>query len=161
MRVTCSSLAERLECCGGTGSDPETLIPRACDLLEGCTEFPGIEPDALRDRLLAGYRHILVDEYQDIDADQYRLISTLAGRTPEDAKLTLLAVGNDDQNIYGFRDAKVGYIHRFRQDYQAGEAPMPAAQILELCYETLAEQRPDRCRVGTSDVPLVEIRLRR
>jgi len=119
MRLTGSSFAERLERGGDTGPDLETLIPRACDLLEGCTEVPGIEPDALRDRLLAGYRHILVDEYQDIDADQYRLISALAGRTREDAKLTLLAVGDDDQTIYAFRGANVEYIHRFRQDYHA------------------------------------------
>ena len=82
LRLIGGSLAERA---GGPrrgrNADLETLIPRACDLLEGRTQVPGIEPDALRDRLLAGYRHILVDEYQDIDADQYRLISALAGRT--------------------------------------------------------------------------------
>jgi len=119
MRLTGCSFAERLEGRADVGADLETLIPRACDLLEGRTEIPGIEPDALRDRLLAGYRHILVDEYQDIDADQYRLISAVAGRTREEGKLTLLAVGDDDQNIYGFRGANVAYIHRFREDYQA------------------------------------------
>ena len=80
MRLTGSSFAERLEHGGDAEADLATLIPRACNLLEGRVEVPGIEPDALRDRLLAGYRHILVDEYQDIDADQYRLISALAGR---------------------------------------------------------------------------------
>ena len=119
MRLTGCSLAERLEHGGEAGTDLETLIPRACDLLEGRTEVPGIEPDALRERLLAGYRHILVDEYQDIDVDQYRLISALAGRTREEGKLTLLAVGDDDQNIYSFRGANVEYIHRFQEDYEA------------------------------------------
>ncbi len=119
MRLTGYSFAERLEGCGDLGPDLESVIPRACDLLEGRAEVPGIEPDALRDRLMAGYRHILVDEYQDIDANQYRLISALAGRTREEGKLTLLAVGDDDQNIYGFRGANVEYIRRFREDYEA------------------------------------------
>jgi ATP-dependent DNA helicase RecQ len=63
----------------------------------------------------------LVDEYQDIDADQYELISALAGRTRTDAdgKLTLFAVGDDDQNVYGFAGASVEFIRRFEQDYQA------------------------------------------
>src|SRR5258708_2708792 len=34
----------------------------------------------LRERLLAGFSHILVDEYQDINDDQYELLSLLAGR---------------------------------------------------------------------------------
>jgi ATP-dependent DNA helicase RecQ len=119
MRLTGCSFAERLERRADAGLDLETVIPRACDLLEGRTEVPGIEPDALRERLLAGYRHILVDEYQDIDADQYRLISALAGRTRDEAKLTVLAVGDDDQNIYSFRGTNVEYIHRFREDYRA------------------------------------------
>jgi ATP-dependent DNA helicase RecQ len=119
LRLIGGSLADRLEGRGAAETDLKTLIPRACDLLEGRTQVPGIEPDALRDRLLAGYRHILVDEYQDIDADQYALISALAGRTREEAKLTLLAVGDDDQNVYAFRGASVAFIQRFRDDYQA------------------------------------------
>ena len=51
---------------------------------------------------LAGFRWILVDEYQDIGLDQYELISAVAGRTlaEEDDRLSLFAVGDDDQNIY-------------------------------------------------------------
>ena len=119
LRLTGGSFAERFQHGDQATADLDSLIRRACDLLEGRTQIPGIEPDALRDRLLAGYRHILVDEYQDIDADQYRLISALAGRTRDEAKLTLLAVGDDDQNIYAFRGASVAYIQRFRDDYQA------------------------------------------
>ena len=62
---------------------------------------------------------ILVDEYQDIGPDQYELISALAGRTLEDdaSKLTLFAVGGDDQNIYAFNGASVEFIRRFEEDY--------------------------------------------
>ena len=42
--------------------------------------LPPDEADEQRDRLLAGFRWILVDEYQDIGAEQYALISALAGR---------------------------------------------------------------------------------
>ena len=61
----------------------------------------------------------LVDEYQDINADQYELIAALAGRTlkDNDRKLTLFAVGDDDQNIYAFNGASVKFIHRFEADY--------------------------------------------
>ena len=60
-----------------------------------------------------------MDEYQDIGADQYKLISALAGRTleDEDRKLTLFAVGDDDQNIYAFNGASVEFIRRFEADY--------------------------------------------
>ena len=70
---------------------------------------------------MGGYSHILVDEYQDIDQDQYDLISALAGRTSDDSdgKLSILAVGDDDQNIYTFRGANVAFIRRFQSDYQA------------------------------------------
>jgi ATP-dependent DNA helicase RecQ len=99
----------------------DALISEAVELLRGNKEPIDLAPDEVRDRLLAGYRHILVDEYQDIDQGQYDLISALAGRTLEDAdsKLTILAVGDDDQNIYRFRGANVDFIRRFRSDYQA------------------------------------------
>ncbi len=122
MRLTGHSYAERF---AGRDSEPDFdgVLTQAVELLEGRADLPGIEPGAARERLLAGYRHILVDEYQDIDAEQYRLVSAIAGRTLEQdgdqAKLTLLAVGDDDQNIYAFRGASVEYIRRFQRDYEA------------------------------------------
>lgn len=96
------------------------IIEEAIELLQGDQPQWCMEADECRDRLLAGYRYILVDEYQDIDQQQYRLISAIAGRTLEDdAKLTILAVGDDDQNIYQFRGANVGFIKQFQADYQA------------------------------------------
>lgn len=75
----------------------------------------------MRERLLCGYRRILVDEYQDIDARQYALISALAGRTAADpdSRLTILAVGDDDQNIYAWRHTSNEFIRRFEADYAA------------------------------------------
>ncbi|WP_295384581.1 RecQ family ATP-dependent DNA helicase [uncultured Thiodictyon sp.] len=119
MRLTGSSFAECTQ--RGGAADFDGLIQAALDLLEGRVELPGLTPDALRDRLLAGYRHILVDEYQDIDPEQYRLVAAVAGRAlaEDEGRLTLLAVGDDDQNIYAFRGASVEFIRRFKEDYQA------------------------------------------
>jgi ATP-dependent DNA helicase RecQ len=91
------------------------------DLLQDGSDLPGLEEDDLRDRLLAGFRHILVDEYQDIDQVQYDMVSAIAGRAlkDKDRSLTILAVGDDDQNIYQFRGANVAFIRRCAEDYQA------------------------------------------
>src|SRR5690606_5832073 len=75
-------------------------------------------------RLLEGFRWILVDEYQDIEAEQYELISALSGlkRDDEDGRLSMFAVGDDDQNIYSFAGASIEFIRRFEQDYAARPA---------------------------------------
>jgi ATP-dependent DNA helicase RecQ len=101
--------------------DLDSLVPKAVELLRGIGVPPGLEPDEARDRLLAGYQYILVDEYQDIDEPQYELISAITGRTLDDAelKLSILAVGDDDQNIYSFRGTNVEFIRRFQRDYDA------------------------------------------
>lgn len=121
MRLTGTSFADRLVKEGDESIDFDLLIDQAIRLLKGEEEIPGLVQDDLRDRLLAGYQHILVDEYQDIDQRQYELVSAIAGRTEndEDAKLTIMAVGDDDQNIYSFRGANVEFIRRFEKDYNA------------------------------------------
>ena len=97
----------------------DRIIKDAIKLLKGEMDIPGTEPDEHRDRLLAGYSHILVDEYQDIDEDQYELVSAIAGRleSEEDNRLAIMAVGDDDQNIYTFRGANIRFIRQFQTDY--------------------------------------------
>ena len=128
--LTCHALAMRLVGASFSakparpGDDAfQEVLRRAVDLLRG-EGLPAEEVDERRERLLAGFRWILVDEYQDINADQYELISALAGRTLDDGdrKLTLFAVGDDDQNIYAFSGASVKFIRRFQADY----GPQPA-----------------------------------
>jgi DNA helicase II / ATP-dependent DNA helicase PcrA len=58
------------------------------------------------------YRWISVDEYQDVDERQYRLLRLLA---PPDGNLT--AIGDPDQAIYRFRGADVGFFLRFTNDF--------------------------------------------
>ena len=79
----------------GIPSTSDKMIAQATALLTGKSDVPGIPDDQLRERLLAGFQYILVDEYQDIDAPQYEMISAIAGRTIEesDDKLSIMAVG--------------------------------------------------------------------
>ena len=133
MVLTCHALAMRLIGASFSGSanranrpntkDFQRVLKEATALLRG-EGLPPDEADEYRSRLLAGFRWILVDEYQDIGSDQYELISALAGRTlaEEDDKLTLFAVGDDDQNIYAFDGSSVEFIRRFEADYGAKPA---------------------------------------
>jgi len=80
-----------------------------------------------------GYQYILVDEYQDVNELQYQIITLLAGfdRQDEDEtqKSFLMAVGDDDQNLFEWNGARVEFIRRFRQDYQVPEeAVIPLVQ---------------------------------
>ena len=126
--LTCHALAMRLVGASFTGSADrldegyfQELMEQATALLRGEGLPPG-EADEYRARLLAGFRWILVDEYQDIGPDHYALISALAGRTlaEEDDKLSLFAVGDDDQNVYAFNGSSTEFIRRFEKDYRAG-----------------------------------------
>ena len=115
MGASFAGRANRLE-----QGDFQDVIRQAVALLRG-DGLPSEEADEHRERLLAGFRWILVDEYQDIGPDQYDLISALAGRTLSEAddRLSLFAVGDDDQNIYAFNGASTEFIRRFETDYGA------------------------------------------
>ncbi len=67
--------------------------------------------------LLGEYRerfmHILVDEFQDTNVLQYKWIKQLSGGGAHD----VMAVGDDDQSIYGWRGAKVGNIKQFQREF--------------------------------------------
>jgi uncharacterized protein (TIGR00375 family) len=84
----------------------------------GLDEIVPLTRQLLReDPVLAGqYRTrwpwVFVDEYQDVDADQYELLRLL---TKADGNV--YAIGDPDQAIYSFRGADVGYFLRFRQDF--------------------------------------------
>jgi len=128
--LTCHALAMRLTGASFAGRETKAdgdmfkeVLQQAVALLKG-EGLPPEDADEQRDRLLTGFRWILVDEYQDIGPEQYELISALAGRTriDEDGRLSLFAVGDDDQNIYAFDGASVEFIRRFEADYSARPA---------------------------------------
>ena len=85
-----------------------------------------LEDDAeLRARERAAHRVVLVDEYQDTDPAQVRLLQALAGDGRD-----LVAVGDPDQSIYAFRGADVRGILGFRGAFRtpAGQ-PAPVAEL--------------------------------
>ena len=122
MRLVGTSFAERAD--RPASEQFQDILRQATALLHGEGLATEEEAEESRARLLAGFRWILVDEYQDVGRDEYNLISALAGRTQTDAdaKLTLFAVGDDDQNIYAFKGSSVQFIRRFEEDYQARPA---------------------------------------
>jgi len=71
-----------------------------------------LEDDELRDQWQARYQYLLVDEYQDTSAAQYRLLLRLVGTRP-----VLTAVGDDDQSIYGWRGARPENLAGLRSDF--------------------------------------------
>jgi len=66
------------------------------------------------------FRYVLVDEYQDTNVLQYRLVRLLAGD-----RQNLCVVGDDDQGIYKFRGATIQNIQDFEKDY-------PGARVIKL-----------------------------
>ena len=133
--LTCHALAMRLVgmTFAGMNESPDDklfrdVLVQATSLLRGEDAPSEIEANEQRERLLSGFRWILVDEYQDIGAEEYELISALAGRTcsGDSSKLTMFAVGDDDQNIYSFKGASVEFIRRFETDFKSKPTSLTA-----------------------------------
>ncbi|TML07487.1 MAG: hypothetical protein E6G38_08830, partial [Actinobacteria bacterium] len=78
-------------------------------------------PEAL-DRWRKAFRYVLVDEYQDTNHAQYRLLQLLAGEHKN-----LFAVGDPDQSIYAFRGADIRNILEFERDFP-GTRTIPLEQ---------------------------------
>ncbi len=72
------------------------------------------------------YQYILIDEFQDINTLQYKIIEMLA--KPED---NLFIVGDDDQSIYRFRGAKPEIMLNFTKDY-----PEAKQVLLDINYRS-------------------------
>jgi DNA helicase-2/ATP-dependent DNA helicase PcrA len=88
--------------------DFDDLLMRTVLLLE--------QDEDCREKYQQRVEHLLVDEYQDTNPIQYRLIRLLSGLHPN-----VCAVGDEDQSIYAFRGADIGNILRFEQDYPGTE----------------------------------------
>ena len=80
--------------------DFDDLICKTVELFQSC-------PDVL-DYYQERFRFIMVDEYQDTNTAQFKLVSTLASKYGN-----LCVVGDDDQSIYKFRGANIGNILNF------------------------------------------------
>ena len=106
--------------------DFDDLLFRAVNVLELYEET--------RTRYARAFKHVLVDEYQDTNPVQYRLLQLLigGGRAPKrgervhlEGHRNLAVVGDDSQSIYGFRGADVRNIFDFQDDF-------PDARVVKL-----------------------------
>ena len=78
------------------------------------------ENEEIRSELDRRFRYIMVDEYQDTNLPQYKIVRALSHDYPN-----LCATGDPDQSIYGWRGAEIGNILRFEQDF-------PDAHVIRL-----------------------------
>jgi DNA helicase-2/ATP-dependent DNA helicase PcrA len=106
------------------------------------------EHPAVRREEAGRFDHILVDEYQDTNGSQYRIVKSLAM-----AHRNLCVVGDDDQSIYGWRGAEVTHILRFKEDWPEAavvrleENYRSAGAILQFANTLIAFNRQRHAKV--------------
>lgn len=108
--------------------------------------------------------HLLVDEYQDINRDQFVLIRLLSAKSLEG----LYVVGDDDQSIYGFRGGSPAFIRSFRKDLREN-ASVPSLPGCRRCppkvlagalgvakkYNDGRLSKPDPSALKTDEAPIL------
>jgi len=116
--------------------DFDDLIYYGVQLLEKC--------DKVREHYQKKFKYVHVDEYQDINYSQYRLITLLA-----EPQNNIFCVGDDDQSIYGWRGADISIILRFEKEYKdckvfkLEQNYRSTKKILEAAYEVV-KHNPSR-----------------
>ena len=132
------------------------------DLLLRTVELLRAHPD-IRTGYQERWPHILVDEYQDTNPTQARLLRVLAGRD-------FMAAGDDKQVIYGFRLANVRLILDFEQEYRDArvltleENYRNSPQILKAANQLIAHNRVQRPMTlvptrDTEDGPEIQVQF--
>ncbi|CAK8724306.1 DNA 3'-5' helicase [Candidatus Electronema halotolerans] len=113
--------------------DLDEAVPACTALLHGDSEFAA--------ELRAAVAHLLVDEFQDLNAAQYELVRLLAETA------SIFAIGDPDQAIYGFRGANPAWFRRFAEEEQPERHHLTAnyrsgAAILEAAVAVIANNYP-------------------
>ncbi len=103
------------------GLDFDDLIGKTIELLEN--------DKPTREKYQKRFEYVLVDEYQDVNYAQYRLVSLLAAK-----HRNLTVVGDDDQSIYSWRGSDYRMILRFEEDF-------PGAKVFKLEENYRSTQR--------------------
>ncbi len=119
----CAKYREIMSKCNYIDFDDQ--IHFACKILETSQN--------ILDKYQSQAEHLLVDEYQDINAAQFKLIELLSKRN----RKGLFVVGDDAQSIYGFRGGDPKFILRFEHDFPGAEiAPLAHSRR---CHENIME----------------------
>ncbi|HLX26228.1 MAG TPA: DUF3553 domain-containing protein [Candidatus Cybelea sp.] len=114
--------------------DFDDLIVRTIDLLE--------RDKGTREKYQHRFEYVLVDEYQDVNTAQYRLVALLAGYHGN-----VTVVGDDDQSIYSWRGSDYRMILRFEEDFPGAttfkleENYRSTSRILDAANELVANNR--------------------
>ena len=133
--------------------DFDDLLSRTVRLLE--------EDDEVRERYAGRFLHVLVDEYQDTNHAQYRMVHALAS-----GHGNVCVVGDDDQSIYGWRGADVGNILEFERDFAGAHVVRlernyrSTAPILEVANAVIARntaRKPKELRTVRGDGDPVQV----
>ncbi len=119
----CRKYREIMSKCNYIDFDDQILF--ACQILEN-------NPDILK-KYQSRAEHLLVDEYQDINAAQFKLIELLSRKS----RNGLFVVGDDAQNIYAFRGSDPKFILHFSEDFPGAEIP-PLANSRR-CHDKIME----------------------
>lgn len=106
----CKKYREILISCSAVDYDDQILL--ACKILK--------EDSELLEKYRSCCRHLLVDEYQDINAGQFELIYLLS----EGQREGLFVVGDDDQSIYSWRGGSPNFIRNFKDDFNGKIKPL-------------------------------------
>ncbi len=100
------------------------------------------------------FKYILVDEFQDTNYAQNILVNLLAIFDEDSKSANITVVGDDDQAIYKFRGAAISNILQFKKVYPSAKKVVltenyrSKQQILDLAYEVIQNNNPDRLEVA-------------
>ena len=131
------------------------------DLLLSTLHLWGERPDVLA-RYQRRYRYLHVDEYQDTNHVQYRLVKELAA-----AHQNLCVVGDPDQSIYGWRQADIRNILDFERDFPAAKVLLleqnyrSTKRIVDAAQSVIAmntQRKQKRLTTANDDGPAISVR---
>ncbi len=153
--LVCREYRSILRSCRAIDYDDQIFL--ACDALAAS--------DDVRTTYSVQARHLLIDEYQDINAAQFRLIRLLAEGQLEG----LFCVGDDDQSIYSFRGGSPRFVRSFKHDFGESATRKPLLHsyrcprhVLEGAQAVIKQFDPGYIEKGkythkTDDAPLITI----
>jgi DNA helicase-2/ATP-dependent DNA helicase PcrA len=120
----CDEYRKVLNCCSAIDYDDQIML--ACKVLR--------EDSDLLKKYRLRCQHLLVDEYQDINAGQFELIQILS----EDQREGLFVVGDDDQSIYSWRGGSPEFIRNFGKHFGSEAKIIPLEKSFR-CHPHILE----------------------